>query len=331
MQLLNTENNSNDGIIIVDKELKVIAYNSLILNQKEVKVGESLNFINAEEKVVYTKTIVEKAANTCKLTFSKMYISLSVYPIECGTRDISFVGIYRDITKEVFTEQARKDYIANISHELRVPLTAIRGLIEPIREGLVKDEATKKKYYDILLNETFRASRLITDLLELSNLESGSISVQCGIIELYPVVESVVSGFNINTPKNIKFEKDIEDIKEITVFSNGDRIAQVLTILLDNAFKFTKEGFVKITVKPAGKEFVELTVSDSGIGILETDLAHIFERFYISNSPEILKKSTGLGLSIAKEILDKLNITIKVESELGKGSKFVLNIPRNHF
>ncbi|NLC25477.1 MAG: hypothetical protein GX777_02495 [Fastidiosipila sp.] len=237
------------------------------------------------------------------------------------------VGLFRDITESERLEQTRRDYVANVSHELRTPLTSMRALLEPLAEGMVKSDEMKQRYYEILLRETMRLSRLINDMLELSSIQAGSDGVELSEVNLSSLISRLSLRYlPIAADHNIDFSVEglTDDLP--LVWSNEDRSEQIFIILLDNAIKFTPEGgSIKIIIEDHDY-FVSVKIADSGIGIAAEDIDHVFDRFYkvdkAHNQP-----GTGLGLSIANEIATQMGQEINVFSEKGKGATFTVNIP----
>ena len=240
---------------------------------------------------------------------------------------VGVMGIFRDITESEKLEQTRRDYVANISHELRTPLTAMQALIEPLQDQMVKSEADRQRYYSIILDETIRLSRLIDDMLELSRIQAGQLPLERVTFRIDEVVESIENKFGEVAHKaGIELELSPQLNELPALFSNPDRIEQVLVILVDNALKFTPSGG-KIHI--SGKEqagSVEISVLDTGYGISPEDCEHIFERFYKVDKARG-RSGTGLGLSIASEIVRLLGGQISVQSELGIGTRFLFTIP----
>ena len=222
-------------------------------------------------------------------------------------------------------ETTRRDYVANVSHELRTPIASMRVIGETLKDGLVKDEQTKQKYYDNIVKESIRLSNLVNDLLELSRLQSGSYVIEKSKMGIREIFESVNDIYNNIGNENIEFSvQKIE--KDIEVFSNPEKIEQILIILIDNAFKHTTSGKISLNLEEQ-KDKIILSVLDTGCGIGENDIEHIFERFYKADKSHA-SEGSGLGLSIAKEILDVMGEKIWVESKLNEGSKFYFTIQK---
>ncbi len=271
---------------------------------------------------------------TPPLNDSPVILRLSIAPIDDGNRHtVGAVALFRDITQSERLEQTRREYVANVSHEMRTPLTALRGLIEPLRDGMVRDDAARLRYYNIMMRETMRLSRLIDDLMELSRLQSGQLSLKLEQVKLNPLLDDLAEKYHSKAEDSeLSFSIDVPDNLP-TVLGNEDRIEQVLVILLDNAMKYTpsvsadgSQGWVCLQAE-ATANYVRLRVRDNGLGISEDDLPHIFERFYKVDKAHS-GMGSGLGLSIAREIVQRMGQSLTVDSELGRGSVFTLTVQR---
>lgn len=240
------------------------------------------------------------------------------------------VGLFTDITESERLERTRRDYVANVSHELRTPLTAMRALIEPLRDGMIRTEEARLRYYDIILRETMHLSRLIDDLMELSRLQSGKISIDLQVMPLSEMILDLSEKYSAAAEeKNQKFNLLFEANDCPLVFSNPDRVEQVLVILLDNAMKYTPEGGEIFLNARWNETHVVLSVRDTGIGISESDLPYVFDRFYKADKSRTGSSGSGLGLSIAREMLRWMGEEIFVTSEPGKGSEFSFTLKRH--
>lgn len=251
---------------------------------------------------------------------------ISIVPVMTESGDCTgAVGLFKDVTEFERLEQTRRDYVANVSHELRTPLTAVRGLLEPLADGLVKDEESRKRYYDIMLREVMRLSRLITDLLELSRLQSGSEYMDLSAVNLQELLEEIQMNYQVEAKqRGIALELSAENLPY--AMTDRDRVEQVLVILIDNAMRYTPEGG-SITISAKVGDLIVVSVSDTGCGIAAEELSHLFERFYkVDKSRK--DGGTGLGLSIAKQIIDMLGEQITVESTVGEGTSFHFTLKR---
>jgi signal transduction histidine kinase len=223
-------------------------------------------------------------------------------------------------------EKMRSNFIANVSHELRTPMTSIAGFIEGMIDGTIPIE--KQGYYlSIVKQETLRLTALVNDLLDLAKMEAGEVQLNITTIDLSELIRrSSIKFENQINRKNINFELALEN-ENRRVMADPDAIERVLTNLLDNAIKFTSDSGC-ITIKTVKKDQkVYTTIEDNGIGIQKEDLPYIWERFFKtdkSRSKDMI--GSGLGLAIIKNIIQKHNERIWVESEFNKGSKFTFSL-----
>jgi len=247
-----------------------------------------------------------------------LWITISPVVTEEGER-VGVVGMFKDMTEMERLERTRRDYVANVSHELRSPLTAVRGLLEPLVDGMVQKEEDRQRYYKIMLREVLRLSRLITDTMELSRLQSGSDYMEFTQVDIRDILEDIYQSYEREAREHgITLRLDVPELPN--VLTDPDRVEQVLVILIDNAMRYTPQGGT-ITLRAENGPRVNIMVEDTGRGIPLEDQEHVFERFYkVDKSRK--EGGTGLGLSIAKFIMDKLGEGIMVESVPGEGACF---------
>lgn len=253
-----------------------------------------------------------------------LWITISPVSTEEGERT-GVVGLFKDMTELERLEAMRREYVANVSHELRTPLTAVRGLLEPLADGMVTNEEDRQRYYKIMLHEVQRLSRLITDMLMLSRLQSGTEYMEFSIVDMEELVNDVAVSYSKQAAeKGIELILDAGNVPG--AITDPDRVEQVLIILIDNAMRYTPAGG-SITLGLHDGERILVTVRDTGCGIEEKDLPHIFERFYKVDKSRN-EGGTGLGLSIAKYIMDKLEETFIVDSIVGEGTCFTFTVKK---
>jgi two-component system phosphate regulon sensor histidine kinase PhoR len=238
------------------------------------------------------------------------------------------VAVLRDVTALRRLERLRRELTANVSHELRTPLTSIKGFAETLLGGAMRDEATARRFLEIIDKEADRLVKLVDDLLDLSRLEDKRISLQLGQVEVGTLVDETLARLR---PLAGQRTIDVQaPPTAVVALADRDRLSQVLTNLLDNAIKFTPDGG-RITVgwRCTNGE-VEISVSDSGPGIPEADLPRIFERFYKADRARPAHPGgSGLGLAITKHIVEAHGGRIAVRSSPGMGTTFTVTLPRN--
>ena len=223
-------------------------------------------------------------------------------------------------------EQLRRDYVANISHELRTPLTGIRGMVEPLIDGCMDTEEERQDSYRVILRETIRLEKLVGEMLDMSRLQDGRVSVELEPLELPGILEAAARGMKqiaLDAGVNLEVETDGS---ALCCMGNEDRITQVLVILMDNALSFTPAGgTVTVYARDAGDK-VAVGVRDTGCGIEPKDLPMIWERFFKADRSRMRTTGTGLGLSIAKLVVELMGGSIGVDSEPGKGADFTFTL-----
>ena len=227
-------------------------------------------------------------------------------------------------------EQFRREFIANVSHELKTPLFAAQGFVHTLLDGAVKDKAVRKKFLSKAAKSLDGLDVLVQDLLILSQIETGDIRMNFEYFDIGKLLNDIIDQFEDKANrKNISLELKLpKGNKDLNVYGDWQRIQQVVNNLISNAINYTNEsGQVIVSIKPED-HFVTVMVKDSGIGIPEGDVSRIFERFYrVDKSRSRAKGGTGLGLAIVKHILEGHKTQIKVESEPNKGSVFSFRLP----
>ncbi len=240
---------------------------------------------------------------------------------------IGSVIVFQNVTQIRKLEQMRSDFVSNVTHELKTPLTSIMGFTDTLKAGAIDDKKTALKFIDIIEIESKRLFRLIQDILSLSEIETRKEDINLEYANLEEIVDSVCEVLEPQAKaKNIQLIKEFAD--NIPKFKcNRDRISQMFINLIENGIKYTEEGSVKISCRK-NRRYIEINVLDTGIGIPEESKERIFERFYRVDKGRSRKAGgTGLGLSIVKHIVFLYDGKLWVESKIGKGSKFVILLP----
>ena len=224
-------------------------------------------------------------------------------------------------------EKLRRDFVANVSHELRTPITIIRGYNEAIADGTVTEAEDIKKYRTLINDETIRLERLIKELLDISRLQR-SEQEELGNVSLGKIANNVVEMLEVRAKsRQIRLERLVDE--SLLVKGNGDRLFQLVMILGDNAMKYSPDSStITFKVQANAKQETVLTVADQGYGISQEDIPYIWERFYkVDKSHSRKVPGTGLGLAIGREIIRLHKATVQVESEIGKGTSFIITFP----
>jgi PAS domain S-box-containing protein len=331
-----------EGVIMVNKKGEIMLMNPaaerLLGVKKEDKIGRSVLSDLKEEQLV---SLVQQPADGEKskevVIQSKndqvrkvLLASNAVIESEDG-KTVGFVSVISDVTKQKELEALKNEFLANVSHDLRTPITCIRGalqlLCDPTANTLTPNQ---EKFAKLALSNVERLSRLINDLLDLSKLESKKFTMRPAPFRIDELIQSLVNEFGAwSKTKGITIQTELE--KPLEIEADQDRISQVLTNLIGNALKFTPSGktITVIARRAADLQKVEIGVRDTGPGIAEKDYQKLFEKFSRIESQAMQGVSgTGLGLTIAKEIVELHGGKIWVKSQEGEGSYFAFELPK---
>ncbi len=259
------------------------------------------------------------------------FFSMQISPVldERG-RLSSIVAVFHDITELKKYERLRTEFVANVSHELKTPLTSIKGFVETLKEGALDDRDNALRFLDIISKQTHRLENLVSDLLVLSSLESKEIQMNVGVVDIGVLLHAValMQKKNIDERQHTVKVNIAEGVSKI--HADQARLEQVFLNLMDNAIKFTPPGGRIDVIARMEGNFVRVDFKDSGIGISPEHLSRVFERFYrIDKARSGDSQGTGLGLSIVKHIVNAHKGKVEVQSQSGSGSTFCVFLPLN--
>jgi two-component system phosphate regulon sensor histidine kinase PhoR len=239
--------------------------------------------------------------------------------------------VFHDVTRLKKLEKIREDFVANVTHEIKTPLTAIIGFIETLEEGAIKEEVTAKKFLHIISENAHRLGRLVDDLLILSSIELGEMKLRFENVSIADAIENVLPMFETKAAeKSLTVDKWISDGLSF-IWADRDKMAQILVNILDNAVKFTPSGGkISISAVRDDSGFVVVKVTDTGMGIQKSEIPRLGERFYRADKTRSRELGgTGLGLSIVKHLMKAHNGSIDIESQVGRGTTVSLAFPTN--
>ncbi len=239
------------------------------------------------------------------------------------------VLVFHDLTRLKQLERTRQEFVANVSHELRTPLSLIKGYVETLLDGAKDNPEVAGKFLQTIDRNAERLKLLIEDLLTISELESGRVKLDLQSVHLRAVTEKVLADFKSRA--SAKQVKLVDQVPDLRVRADADRLEQVLCNLVDNAIKYGRsEGTVSIAARPASLEQVEVSVQDDGPGIPPESIERVFERFYrVDKARSREQGGTGLGLSIVKHIIQGHGGRSWARSELGHGATFYFTLPQD--
>ena len=330
--------NMGDGLLAVDNEGRIILANHaamqmLDLKQKDIedksydeivgKFSNNLLYENIRERSLEGgyHEVVEKAGRAYDVRYDR-------YTDESG-QDMGMIVVFQDITEQQKLENMQRDFVANVSHELKTPLTTIKSYTETLMHTEINDCSTIEHFLRIIDEETDRMSRLVRNLLQLSKLDYKQEKWFKKDTNLVNVVKTALSKVEMTAANKDQQLISLFDPKQrIMTVIDRDRIDQVLLNVLTNAIKYTPEGG-KIEVDVFSEDpMAKVVIADSGIGIAEKEIPRVFERFYrVDKARSREMGGTGLGLSIAKQIVEEHGGTIAIQSKLGEGTRVTISLP----
>jgi two-component system, OmpR family, phosphate regulon sensor histidine kinase PhoR len=259
---------------------------------------------------------------------SRRVFDLRVVPLgnSDGTTTAGALGVFFDITQLEKLERVRQEFLSNVSHELKTPLTAIVAFVETLEAGALDDRQNSERFLAIIRKNAARMQNLIDDILELSAIEAGTVGVKAEETELSPLINDVIMSLDAKaSSRGITVSNHVPD--DTLVFVDPRRLEQMLTNLVDNAIKFNRDGGM-VTIGCQTGARTRILVKDTGEGIPAQHLERLFERFYrVDRARSRDMGGTGLGLAIVKHLARAHGGEVRVSSELGRGSTFEIDLP----
>lgn len=320
-------NYMEDGLIAINAEGKIIHSNPKALNLlmresfiDDDVIGDLLSIYNSC-----------RDGGTKNMTVNGRVLKVNFAPFQDEhSNRVGIVFVFQDITESHKLENMRREFVANVSHELKTPITSIKSYTETILEGRVDDPEMQKVFLEVVNTEADRMSRLVSDLLELSNFDSNSIKLKKVPYEITRLMDNCILKIQMTAEQKKQTIVKRYDLEPIECHFDKDKIEQVVLNILSNAIKYTQSaGQIEVQLRPgASEETFDIVITDSGMGIPEEDLDRIFERFYrVDKARSRAHGGTGLGLSIAKEIVEAHQGSIRIDSEVNIGTKVTISLP----
>ena len=321
-----------EGVFAVDRQGHIVHANEAFLELMELERAQTA-LESGDEGCIKLRELIERCTNAGEGVRGEWKNpsgrALEVRATPLADEDGAFLGtvcLLRDASETQRMEQLRREYVANVSHELRTPLTGIRGMVEPLIDGVMETEEERQDCYQVILRETIRLEKLVGEMLDISRLQDGRISLELELLELPGILEAAARNMKPiaeNAGVSLRVETDGS---KLACLGNEDRIMQVLIILIDNALSFTPAGGEVVIFARDDGARVALGVRDNGCGIEPKDLPFIWERFYKADKSRMRTTGTGLGLAIAKLVTELMGGEIGVKSEPGKGAEFTFTL-----
>lgn len=323
--------NMNEAVLTIDQDGQILSANPAARNIFKLP-GLNVNYrrhLKSPELISLLAETLEhqrSATGEVKLGEDRYYL-VQLTPIRSYEEEVLLV-VLQDISAQWQLEAMRKQFVANVSHELRTPLTSIQGFVEAILDGVITDTEGTRHYLKIVLAETQRLSRLVTDLLDLSRLEAGELPLKLEPLAFNPLLEEMANTVEPQLrAEGIELEL-LLDQELPQVLGDRDRLVEVVLNLFHNSLRFTPTGGTITIATARVGSLVQVTVADTGPGIKEEDLEHLFERFYKSDRSRTRGNGgTGLGLAIVKQIVEAHQGEVWAESLAGSGAAFHFTLP----
>lgn len=325
-EFINITGNMKEGFILFDGKGNVELINSSA--KKYLKVDDDAHISNLIDNKEYNLALREasilKRSKSLDLYINEYYLRIFIDPLSTSEKK-AYAMIIVDNSENVRAEQMRREFSANVTHELKSPLTSINGYAELIATGIAKEDDVEK-FAEIIYTEGNRLLDIIDDILKISRLDENNFDKDFVLVDIYDVVADSIEKYKrLTDKKNIVVTNNLESFK---IKTSQSLFYDLISNIYENAIKYNKLGGCITFNYYLDQNSYFLSIEDTGIGMAASDTKRIFERFYVvDKSRKRNQKSTGLGLSIVKHIINYLDYDIKVESKLNEGSKFIIEIP----
>lgn len=332
-------NTMQNGILAVDSDLHIVLINPAAKQMLGIAgSAEGMAISEASHDVrlntVFTDAMAQEGVYTCDVVArtavgrARRPLRLYVTALRDDGSTVGALALVEDVTELKRLEQVRTDFAANVSHELKTPLTSIKGFVETLQAGAINKPEMAQKFLDIIMLEADRLTRLINDILSISKLESGDDKVEMQALPLNSMVADICELLRMHAQQKSIAVNYTENAPQTLVWGNPDRVKQMLINLIDNAIKYTLDNGTVTVAVYKDDTTAYFSCSDTGIGIAGENIPRLFERFYrVDKGRSRSMGGTGLGLAIVKHIVLSMNGYIEVHSKLGEGTEFLISLP----
>lgn len=331
--LLKILNTTREIVLVVDADMRIVAANSPAsetfgrgIDLEGRRLSEAVRDLDLHE--AFRRAIYSNASSEIRLELNTADRRFDVHiaPLELDG-DMQAIGFFYETTKIERLESIRQEFLSNISHELRTPLTSILAFVETLENGALDDSENNRRFLGVIRRNAERMHSLIADILELSLIESGKVSVEKRPVHIGVLTDEIFASLTAKAAeREVKLFNDIG--KGVTVLADSVRLEQMLVNLIDNAIKFNRVGGSVTVTHRRHEDMDVISVIDAGEGIMPEHLTRIFERFYRvdrARSREI--GGTGLGLAIVKHLARLHGGEVSVRSVLSEGTTFQIELP----
>ena len=326
---------TRESVLIVDASRRIIASNQAAHDAfarhndslQDRRLSEMIRDLQLHE--AFSGALDNGEISDIKMDFigtEKRSYDIHVSPIDLDG-SAHAIGVFYDVTQIERLERIRQEFLSNISHELRTPLTSIMAFVETLEDGAIDDKDNNRRFLGVIRRNAERMHGLIADILELSMIESGNVSIEVKPVRLYNLVEEVFTSLSSKAAaREITLVNTVGE--NVKLSADPVRLEQMLTNLIDNGIKFNRPaGSVTVSVDQSAEKS-SISITDTGEGILSDHLSRIFERFYRADRGRTREVGgTGLGLAIVKHLARLHGGEVSVTSALSRGTTFVVELP----
>jgi two-component system phosphate regulon sensor histidine kinase PhoR len=337
--------NLSDGLMLIDAKGRIEVCNDAVGKLFEIEtglegrtIGETLKNADLIEMVDEAAGKGEPVSREIQVAHPReLYLLATATPFHVHPVKEKAWGIVltlHDITRLRHLEEMRKDFVANVSHEIKTPITAIKGFAETLLEGAIDDRDNAGKFLETIKNHSERLNSLVSDLLTLSRIEMGDVRIEKHIVHIGTLIDTVFTTLRDKAGARGLYLRKSLPAEPVEIHADRDKLIQILLNLVDNGIKFTEEGGVTVKVQSSKfkaqsegrssqlRNFIEISVEDTGLGIARKHLPRLGERFYrVDRARSRELGGTGLGLAIVKHLVKAHGWTMEIESTQGKGTK----------
>lgn len=334
-----TMDSMREGMLVVDEEMRILASNraarDIVAAGSDALKAKRLSEVTRQPSIhqAFREALDGEGRAEVKVEMQgadKRSYDLRVAPLHFGKRGEArgAIGVFFDITRLERLERIRQEFLSNVSHELRTPLTAIIAFVETLEEGAIDDDENNRRFLSVISKNATRMHNLIDDILELSAIEAGTVSVEPQSVRLRSLVEDVTTALASRAAqRHVTLHNEVAP--EAIVYADGRRLEQMLSNLIDNAIKFNREGGSVRVEHDSGERRDRISITDTGDGISPEHIERIFERFYrIDRARSREMGGTGLGLAIVKHLARAHGGEASVHSTFGAGATFIVELPK---
>ena len=336
-KLMTAFTSMTEGILIINAQSIIEFVSPVLNNMLAVQYGdvsgktlmEAFLSVDLQKAFMeFMKTRINVSREITLGNVAPVILNVSISAVKDHPEEEKTMIVFHDVTRLKKLEKIRIDFVANVTHEIRTPLTAIIGYLETIKDGAINNIEETKRFVDIILKQAERLNRLVEDLLTISNVELDEIKLNFESVSLNTAITNVISLVEAKAKtKKLTIHNNVRE-NLAPIKADKDKLAQIFVNVLDNAVKFTPDGGEIVITADESESYAVISVTDTGIGVPKDEIQRLGERFYrVDRSRSRDLGGTGLGLSIVKHLMIAHGGRMEIESQLGLGTKVSLFFP----